>query len=491
MTLRARVHETSSTTGLGDYRLEGTSLGNRRFADAFGSGGSVVYFAVAEDGSAWEEVRGTFTPPDTLTRDEILDSSSGAKINWGIGNRNIFSAYSAKLMSAAPGFSASQALSLSDGRAEPHCFQHRLDTESGTSSDSCTHLETENIPDGCLLLLRQQDPGRTVTLSHGAGGAGQILLADGQDYVFADDADCILLTREGDDWIEVLRQRHDVVSKTGDTMSGALVLGAPSGGAQGDGTLNAEGVYVNGMPAVTDPNGLLQKTGDTMNGTLAINGPEAAFALSVMRPDNGPSVHLRSELSAHTDNWLGTYFSLLNDNNDEISYAQLRAWSRVTTMGAETGRLDFRARMGGLIATRLSIDGENNRIKAYMPVQVGDPAGGQQGLGSINAESLFVEGNPVLAETGSSIVGTGYLALGNGLVMQWGGIGVTDYGWITYPLSFPTNVLVVVVSAEGSGDKFYVYTVGQTVTGFWAYVRDHTGGPPGAITAVNWIAIGN
>jgi hypothetical protein len=88
---RARVKETTTTTGTGAVSLLGAATGFRTFISAVGNGVQCYY--TIEDGTNWEQGIGTVnsgTPP-TLSRNTIIASSNGgAAVNWGAGTRNVF-----------------------------------------------------------------------------------------------------------------------------------------------------------------------------------------------------------------------------------------------------------------------------------------------------------------------------------------------------------------------------------------------------------------
>lgn len=86
----ARVKEQSSTSGLSNYDLASSGTLYRRLRDEFASGERVRYYA--QSASDFEEGIGILTTgsTDTLSRDTIIRSSTGAKINWPAGTRDIF-----------------------------------------------------------------------------------------------------------------------------------------------------------------------------------------------------------------------------------------------------------------------------------------------------------------------------------------------------------------------------------------------------------------
>lgn len=88
-----RAAETSTTTGVGPFSLVGAMTDWRTIVAACGTGATVDYYAVQEDGSAGYEVgRGVITggTPDTLTRVTVFASSnSDALVSWGVGTRKV------------------------------------------------------------------------------------------------------------------------------------------------------------------------------------------------------------------------------------------------------------------------------------------------------------------------------------------------------------------------------------------------------------------
>lgn len=83
-----RVFETSITTGVGTYSLDGAQVGFATFA-GMGANSDCPYFAT--DDINWEVGIGTvLTAPNRLQRTTILRSSNAdAAVNWGAGTRKI------------------------------------------------------------------------------------------------------------------------------------------------------------------------------------------------------------------------------------------------------------------------------------------------------------------------------------------------------------------------------------------------------------------
>lgn len=85
--------EASTTTGTGTYTLNGVPFDSDRttFANVINDQDQVVYIAVETgDASTFEVNIGTWTAAgNTLTRDVLLFSTTGAAINWGTGTRQV------------------------------------------------------------------------------------------------------------------------------------------------------------------------------------------------------------------------------------------------------------------------------------------------------------------------------------------------------------------------------------------------------------------
>ena len=95
--LKDRVLETASAPGTGTVTLLGASLGYQSFNTALTSG-NTTYYAIADLGGAnWEVGIGTFTSPNQLARNTILESSGGGSIvNFSSGTQNVFITYPAE-----------------------------------------------------------------------------------------------------------------------------------------------------------------------------------------------------------------------------------------------------------------------------------------------------------------------------------------------------------------------------------------------------------
>ena len=93
LVLNDRVKETSTTTGTGTLDLAGAVTGFVSFVAGIGDT-NTTYYAIYETGTdKWEVGLGTVTDstPDTLSRDTVIDNSSGntSKINFA-GTLDVF-----------------------------------------------------------------------------------------------------------------------------------------------------------------------------------------------------------------------------------------------------------------------------------------------------------------------------------------------------------------------------------------------------------------
>ena len=86
-----RVKETTTTTGTGTITLAGAADGFQAFS-TLGDGARTQYAIIDSGNNTWETGIGTYTSSGTtLTRAFIFESSSsGSKINFGAGEKNVF-----------------------------------------------------------------------------------------------------------------------------------------------------------------------------------------------------------------------------------------------------------------------------------------------------------------------------------------------------------------------------------------------------------------
>jgi hypothetical protein len=94
--VKDRVQQTSTTTGTSDFLLTGAVTGFQSFA-AIGNTNVTYYTAVDPSTGDWEVGIGTYsTTGPTLARTTILSSSTGSKISFGAGAKNVFCVYPAE-----------------------------------------------------------------------------------------------------------------------------------------------------------------------------------------------------------------------------------------------------------------------------------------------------------------------------------------------------------------------------------------------------------
>lgn len=121
LVVKDRVQETSTTTGTGTFTLAGAVSGFQSFS-AIGNGNTTYYAIVG--GTEWEVGLGTYTSSGTtLSRDTVLASSTGSKVSFSAGTKNVFVTYPADKSSyqdatgtdVMPQFSASNGLNTTNG----------------------------------------------------------------------------------------------------------------------------------------------------------------------------------------------------------------------------------------------------------------------------------------------------------------------------------------------------------------------------------------
>lgn len=95
LVLADRVFETTTSTGSGTITLAGANAGYQAFSTGVGDGNQ-AYYTIA-GATEWEVGIGTYTASgDTLSRDTVLaSSSSGAKVTFSAGTKEVFVTYPA------------------------------------------------------------------------------------------------------------------------------------------------------------------------------------------------------------------------------------------------------------------------------------------------------------------------------------------------------------------------------------------------------------
>lgn len=101
-----------------------------------------------------------------------------------------------------PGFAPDTTLNIAAAAITPTAGNHAVDNGGGSTLNN---IATANLDAGRLLILSCADVTHPITLAHAAGGAGQMHLADGQDYVLNALSTIITFKRVGADWYEVSR----------------------------------------------------------------------------------------------------------------------------------------------------------------------------------------------------------------------------------------------------------------------------------------------
>jgi hypothetical protein len=121
LVVKDRVQETSTTTGTGTITLAGAVSGFQSFS-AIGNANTTYYAIVG--GTQWEVGLGTYTlSGTTLSRDTVLASSTGSKLDLAAGTKNVFVTYPAAESvyqdasndAYAPQFAASNGLNVNNG----------------------------------------------------------------------------------------------------------------------------------------------------------------------------------------------------------------------------------------------------------------------------------------------------------------------------------------------------------------------------------------
>ena len=90
LVVKDRVRENSTTTGTGSLTLSGAVTGFQTFSTGIGNGNTTYYAIVG--GSEWEVGLGTVSA-GALSRDTVLSSSTGSKVSFSAGTKDVFCTY--------------------------------------------------------------------------------------------------------------------------------------------------------------------------------------------------------------------------------------------------------------------------------------------------------------------------------------------------------------------------------------------------------------
>lgn len=89
LVLANRVKDTTTTTGTGTITLSGTAPTGYQNFSVIGNGNTTYY--TISGGSQWEVGIGTYTSSGTtLSRDTVLASSTGSKLDLAVGTKDVF-----------------------------------------------------------------------------------------------------------------------------------------------------------------------------------------------------------------------------------------------------------------------------------------------------------------------------------------------------------------------------------------------------------------
>lgn len=89
--LEARVQETSTTTGTGNFTLGGATAGYRAFVQVMAINDGTSYTILSSDGLEWECGQGILIAPTTLQRFAVSASSNAnALVNFSAGTKYVF-----------------------------------------------------------------------------------------------------------------------------------------------------------------------------------------------------------------------------------------------------------------------------------------------------------------------------------------------------------------------------------------------------------------
>ena len=178
-----------------------------------------------------------------------------------------------------------------------------------------------------------------------------------------------------------------------------------------------------------------------------------------------------------------------DDGGNQLTYGLIQAEISDPADGSEDGKLSFRARVAGSIAERVSISGG---------LVVGNPTGGDQGAGLINAVNYFKAGAQLsntecFTSTAQTMAANTTLTIAHGLSAAPWSIDMYIQNTTT-DLSYEVGdqVFVVPNSDEQNGGADEGIIVQRDATNLIVYINDEidlgdeTSGAIGNITLASW-----
>ena len=173
--LADRVKVRTRTTGTGSFLIENTFTGFQGF-DAIGDGNE-TYYAVFDSSGNWEVGRGTYTAlSTTLTRDNVIDSSSGSKVDFPAGGKTLYVTFPSTVLNSV-------ATGLTDS------FKNiQVSEQSSVVADGPT--DTLTLIAGSQVAITTDSLNDTITISttipNTAGNNGKYLSTDGSNLIWED-----------------------------------------------------------------------------------------------------------------------------------------------------------------------------------------------------------------------------------------------------------------------------------------------------------------
>jgi hypothetical protein len=263
--LKDRVRETTAVIGTGPATLLGTTGGFQSFGNAM-SVGDTCWYGIVHLGVAWETGIGTYSGANTLTRTTVVESSNGnAAVSFTAGGKDVFiSAMASKIVTI------DQAQTLTNKTLGATTLNGTV--SGGGNSINNVVIGASTPLAGTFTALAAGTDGSTANIGPGnaANGSAALVLTGGTG---AGQGSYLVFSKpsvpgwffghvsriEGSGTVSDLEYynanttvRTIYLNQTDDSVKFAagVIVGTPTGGYKGVGTLNlASGLYINGVAA--------------------------------------------------------------------------------------------------------------------------------------------------------------------------------------------------------------------------------------------------
>lgn len=464
------VHEISTSTGTGNVTLASRN-GRQSFNDAFGTGGTDVFFYfISHQGAAeWEVGSGHLSTSTTLVRDTVLASSNGGSaVNFSAGTKDVTSDYAFDAVARVEGTPANNQIAVwtADGIIEgSSLFTYSIDGSGYPYVD----MKSQTMGKGAYFLLTQP-AGNGADNDYLGGWYAMAKTTTGAEVQAGWlDFSLITATNGADTSQGTFGWRHNGAVKllllTENTVAPSVndSIGLGTSLLGWSDLFLASGAVINfnaGDVTITHSANALSFSGGSY-GFYSSIGPANAPIISSNSFDTGSACVLsligNRATPANGDNVYISFY-LENSVGASTQAGQIRSYWESYTSAAEQGAFQFSVNATGSLTTKMRLNETTLRPEANDGLALGSS--------SIGWSDLFLASGAVINFNASNVVlthSTGVLNVSTGALQQ-GGTPVKVAGketiWVpAAALTNPSSTATYQIVTLGTGGAIPVWTV--------------------------------